>query len=116
MRSHISFLQRNSLIRLIVLIVTTLLVVGAVLSLAASYTSAAMRESRVPSHYAVTDSSAISTCFTPPLYDDPSYFETLLNMGKRRILQFISFVLEKLPLRQYPFRVPNHTFWRIIPL
>jgi hypothetical protein len=116
MRSHISFLQRNSLIRLIVLIATTLLVVGAVLSLAASHISTAMSESHMPNNLAVTNSGEVSICLTPPLYDDPSYFETLLNMGKRRFLQFISFVLEKLPLRQYPFHVPNNTFWRIIPL
>jgi len=116
MRSNFNLFQRNSLIRLIVMIGTSLLLMGAMLSLSALQASAASPESHMPSHHMVTALSTAFTCFTPPIYDDPSYLKTLLRQGKRWLLCLMSVILEKLPLHHYPLRAPNNTFRLIIPL
>jgi hypothetical protein len=116
MRNHTNLFQRNTLIRLIVMIITALLLMGAMLSLSASQASAASPESYMPSHHTVTAPSTAFTCFTPPIYDDPSYLETLLRQGKRWLLCLMSVILEKLPLHHYPLRAPNNAFRLIIPL
>lgn len=117
MRSHINLLQRSNLVRLIILVVITLLIVGAILSLSAAQTEAASPASPQPGYHPVTTPGPILALFYPPDYDDPSYFETLLRQAKHRLLQFISLILKKWPVRQYPFRLPNNTlFWLIIPL
>lgn len=110
MRSHINLLQRSNLVRLIIWVVTTLLIVGALLSLSAAQTEADPQ----PSHHSVTTPGPIFALFYPPDYDDPSYLETFLRQAKYRLLQFISLILKKWPVRQYPFRLPNNTL--IIPL
>ena len=117
MRSNFNLFQRNSLIRLIVMIITALLLMGAMLSLSASQASAASPESGMPNSCTVTAPSTTFTCFTPPIYDDPSYLETLLRReGNRWLLYFISVIVKKLPLRHYPFLSNSTTFWLIIPL
>lgn len=117
MRSHISLLQRSNLVRLIILVVTTLLIVGALLSLSAAQTEAASPASPQPTHDLVTTPGPIFALFYPPDYDDPSYFEILLRQVKHRLRQLIGLILEKWPVRPYPFRLPNNTlFWLIIPL
>ena len=111
MRSNFSLFQQNSLIRLIVLIITALLLMGTMLSLSASPALAASPETHLPRNCTVTPPSATFTCFTLPIYDDPSYLETLLRQeGNRWLLYLISVIVDKLPLRHYLIRSANHTF------
>lgn len=111
MRSSIEFLPKSNFVRLIVMIIAALLLVGLVLALSTQSTSATW----VPGDTIVVSNTTFA--HPTPLYDDPSYFELQFRRVKQRVLQLLTIILEELPLRQSPFRLPQNTLsWRIIPL